>query len=52
MAKTDVQKELQKAYAEPLLPIEKQLIGWSLGIGITLLIILALFSRYFPVAGA
>ena len=51
MSKIDVQKELQKAYAEPLLPVEKHLIGWSLGIGVTLLIILALLNRYFP-AGA
>ena len=49
MSKIDVQKELQKAYAEPLLPVEKQLIGWSLGLGITLLIVLALLNRYFPV---
>jgi hypothetical protein len=50
MSKIDVQKELNKAFAEPLLPIEKKLIGWSLGIGITLLIILALLSRLFPVS--
>jgi hypothetical protein len=51
MSKTDVQKELEKAHAEPLLPIEKHLIDWSLGIGITLLVILALFNRLFPVSG-
>ena len=44
-------REATSAY-EPLLPIEKKLIGWSLGIGVTLLVILALFSRFFPVAGA
>ena len=52
LSKIDVQKELEKAHAEPLLPIEKHLIGWSLGIGITLLVILALFNRFFPVASA
>ena len=52
MSKIDVQRELEKAHAEPLLPIEKQLIGWSLGIGITLLVILAFFNYFFPVAGA
>jgi hypothetical protein len=52
MSKIEIQRELEKAHAEPLLPIEKQLIGWSLGIGITLLVILALFNRFFPVAGA
>jgi len=36
--------------AEPLLPIEKMLIGWSLGIGIFLLIVLALINRLLPVA--
>ena len=51
MSKIDVQKELQKAHAEPLLPVEKHLIGWSLGLGITLLVILAFLNRYFP-AGA
>ncbi len=52
MSKIEIQRELEKAHAEPLLPIEKQLIGWSLGIGVTLLVILALFSRFFPVSGA
>ena len=52
MSKIEILRELEKAYAEPLLPIEKHLIGWSLGIGITLLVILALFNRFFPVAGA
>jgi hypothetical protein len=34
---------------EPLLPVEKQLIGWSLGIGVVLLVILVVVSRaYFP----
>ncbi|HTH94652.1 MAG TPA: hypothetical protein VL550_05435 [Rhodocyclaceae bacterium] len=35
------QTELSKATHEPLLPIEKKLIGWSLGIGIISLAILA-----------
>jgi hypothetical protein len=48
MSKIDVQTELKKAHAEPLLPIEKQLIGWSLGVGVTLLAILALFNHLFP----
>jgi hypothetical protein len=49
MSKTDIQNELQKAHAEPLLPIEKKLIGWSLGTGIVLLVILLLANKYFPV---
>ena len=36
----DIGKELSKMPAEPLLPIEKKLIGWSLGLGAVLLIIL------------
>jgi hypothetical protein len=34
---------------EPLLPIEKKLIGWSFGTGVALLAILLLLSRFFPV---
>lgn len=34
---------------EPLLPIEKKLIGWSLGLGLVLLVILVILSRLFPV---
>jgi hypothetical protein len=37
--------ELQKMPYEPLLPIEKKLIAWSLGIGIVLLLILILTGR-------
>ena len=44
----DAQRELQKTYAEPLLPVEKKLIGWSLGTGLVLLVLLALFNQYFP----
>jgi hypothetical protein len=48
MSRSEVQRELDQAHTEPLLPIEKQLIGWSLGVGITLLVILALFNHFFP----
>jgi hypothetical protein len=41
--------EFRKAPVEPLLPIEKKLIGWSLGIGLFLLIVLAVINRLFPV---
>jgi hypothetical protein len=34
--------------AEPLLPIEKKLIGFSLGLGIALLIILVGLNHFFP----
>jgi hypothetical protein len=46
----DLRDELSKIEAEPLLPIEKKLIGWSLGIGVMLLIILAAINRFFPSA--
>ena len=32
-------KKMQQEY-EPLLPVEKKLIAWSLGIGLTLLVVL------------
>ncbi len=38
---------MRKMQAEPLLPIEKKLISWSLGLGIVLLIVLVAVSRIF-----
>jgi len=38
-----------KSPVEPLLPIEKKLIGWSLGTGLTLLVLLYLANRFFPI---
>lgn len=46
----NVAEELRKAPVEPLLPIEKKLIGWSLGLGIALLVILAIVNHLFPVS--
>ncbi|MGZ5570915.1 MAG: hypothetical protein ACXWF6_07285 [Usitatibacter sp.] len=40
-------EEMQKMAYEPLLPIEKKLIGWSLGLGIFLLIVLLVVARVF-----
>jgi hypothetical protein len=37
--------EAPALYSEPLLPIEKKLIAWSLGIGVGLLIVLAIVNR-------
>ncbi len=48
MSEPNLRKELEKAEKEPLLPIEKKLIGWSLGIGFTLLALLAIVSRILP----
>jgi hypothetical protein len=41
--------ESQDSAPEPLLPIEKKLIGWSLGIGIVLLIILIAANHFYPI---
>ena len=37
-------KKMRQEY-EPLLPVEKKLIAWSLGIGLALLVILYCLSR-------
>lgn len=49
MSQPTVGEELRKAEHEPFLPIEKKLVGWSLGIGIGLLIVLAIVNHLFPV---
>ncbi|MEX2167267.1 MAG: hypothetical protein WD852_09660 [Methyloceanibacter sp.] len=47
--KPDIGKELRQIPAEPLLPIEKKLIGWSLGLGAVLLVVLVwLTGALFP----
>jgi hypothetical protein len=43
--------EIKKMEHEPLLPIEKKLIGWSLGLGIVLLGLLIWISYAFFPAG-
>jgi hypothetical protein len=48
VAQTSIQQELNRAPNEPLLPVEKKLIGWSLGIGVVLLVVLALFNHFAP----
>ena len=40
-------EEIRKMEYEPLLPIEKKLIGWSLGLGIVLLVVLFVVARMF-----
>ena len=44
MSQIDLKAEVQGNEPEPLLPIEKKLIGISLGIGITLLVILIVIN--------
>ncbi len=50
MSEPGLEKEIDQRFTEPLLPIEKKLIGWSLGVGVVSLIVLVLVSRYFPVS--
>ena len=44
-ASPHLKDELAKAAHQPLLPIEKHLIGWSLGLGLAFLFILAITTR-------
>ena len=48
MPQTDIRAELQRAAPEPLLPVEKKLIGFSLGIGLVLLVVRALVNYFVP----
>jgi hypothetical protein len=48
MSQSDLRDEIT-APAEPLLPIEKKLIGWSLGIGIALLVVLIAINHFVPI---
>jgi hypothetical protein len=47
MEQPKVGEEIRKMQYEPLLPVEKQLIGWSLGLGIVLMIVLVFVSHAF-----
>jgi len=44
----NLRRELDKAETEPLLPIEKKLIGWSLGLGVGMLTVLVIVTRFLP----
>jgi hypothetical protein len=47
--KPKLAEELKKLADEPLLPVEKKLIAWSVGLGIVLLGVLVWLSRtFFP----
>ena len=48
MSQTDLRNEIN-APVEPLLPIEKKLIGWSLGLGLGLLVILIALNHFVPI---
>jgi hypothetical protein len=48
MSQPNIREELNNAGYEPLLPIEKKLIAWSLGLGLGLLVVLAIVNKLFP----
>ena len=48
MSQSDLKDELN-AEVEPLLPIEKKLIGWSLGLGLVLLAVLIAVNHFVPI---
>ena len=48
MSQMEFEREAGNA-AEPLLPIEKKLIGWSLGIGIVTLATLVVVNHFVPI---
>ncbi len=39
-------EELKRMEQEPLLPVEKQMLAWSIGLGITLLVLLYGISTF------
>ncbi|HWR51945.1 MAG TPA: hypothetical protein VN428_12605 [Bryobacteraceae bacterium] len=47
MDEPKIADELRKMEYEPLLPVEKRLIAWSLGLGVTLLGLLVWISYTF-----
>jgi hypothetical protein len=49
MSQPDLKNEINAMEVEPLLPIEKKLIGWSLGIGIALLVVLIAVNHFVPI---
>ena len=49
MSESDLRNKIDSAEVEPLLPVEKKLIGWSLGLGIALLIVLIAVNHFVPI---
>jgi hypothetical protein len=49
MSQSDLKSEIHAAEVEPLLPIEKKLIGWSLGLGLVLLAVLIAVNHFVPI---
>ena len=38
-------EELEKMEYEPILPIERKLVAWSIGTGVVLIVVLSLLAR-------
>ena len=49
MPKVDLRDEMAAKDIEPLLPVEKKLIGFSLGLGLVLLVILIAINHFVPI---
>ena len=49
MSQSDLKNEINAPEVEPLLPIEKKLIGWSLGLGLVLLAVLMAVNHFVPI---
>lgn len=49
MPQSDIKDDINAATAEPLLPVEKKLIGWSLGLGLGLLAVLIVLNHFVPI---
>ena len=49
MSQPDLRDEINTREVEPLLPVEKKLIGWSLGLGIALLVVLIAVNHFVPI---
>jgi hypothetical protein len=49
MSQSDLRDEINAGEVEPLLPVEKKLIGWSLGLGIALLVVLIAVNHFVPI---
>ena len=49
MSQSSLRDEITSQQVEPLLPIEKKLIGYSLGLGIFLLVVLIAINHFVPI---
>jgi hypothetical protein len=48
VTQVDIREEMNRVAVEPLLSIEKKLIGWSLTVGVVLLVGLAILNHFIP----